>query len=190
MFIVKIIGRALGLIGVLLWDLLFGRTPVGQKVYASSSKSEPEPKSESQKAGHEVSEPTPKAILIFVGCFLGTIFATMAALGFFYIRMYHHRAATPVPRAETSFKYAPRAETSIARDWDAINEQTSRHLATYGWIDQKNGITRIPIERAMELTAHEGLPARARKAPNFPPPDQESRPVMETEKSRDVSKSL
>ena len=188
MFFVKIIGRGLAVMAVLFWDLLFGRTPRNGKDLAPQPK--PEPESESQKAGHEVSEPTPKAILTFVGCFLATILVIMAVLGFFYVRTYHHRAATPVPRAETSFKYAPRAETSIARDWDAINEQTRRNLETYGWIDRKNGITRIPIERAIELIAHEGLPARAGKPPTFPPADQESRPVMETEKSRDVSKSL
>ena len=188
MFLVKIIGRGLALIGALFLDLLFGKTPQNGKELAPRPK--PEPELESQKAGHEISGPSPKAIPIFVGCFFGTIFAVMAVLGFFYIRMYHRRAAIPVPRAETSFKYAPRAETSITRDWDAINEQTLRHLETYGRIDQKKGILRIPIERAMELIAHEGLPARAGKPPAFPPPDQESQPVMETEKSRYVPKSL
>ena len=33
-------------------------------------------------------------------------------------------------------------------------------LHSYGWIDQQKGIVRIPIERAMELTAQRGLPAR------------------------------
>jgi len=187
MFLMKIIRGALALIAVLLCDLLFGKTAKAQKAFVSNPK--PEPESESQKDGHEVSEPTPKAILIVVSCFFATILAAMAALGVFYVGMYHDRAAIPVPRAETSFKYAPRAETSIARDWDAIDEQSRRHLDTYAWIDQKNGITRVPIERAMELIAREGLPARAGTPPNFPPPDQESRPLMETEKSRDVSKS-
>ena len=28
-------------------------------------------------------------------------------------------------------------------------------LTTYGWIDQKGGVVRLPIDRAIELTAHD-----------------------------------
>jgi hypothetical protein len=35
-------------------------------------------------------------------------------------------------------------------------------LQSYGWIDQQKGVVRIPIERAMELTAERGLPVRKR----------------------------
>jgi hypothetical protein len=31
-------------------------------------------------------------------------------------------------------------------------------LASYGWVDQKAGVVRIPIERAMQLIAQQGLP--------------------------------
>lgn len=34
-------------------------------------------------------------------------------------------------------------------------------LGTAGWVDPVNGIVRIPIERALELTSTEGLPVRA-----------------------------
>src|SRR5437762_1164629 len=33
-------------------------------------------------------------------------------------------------------------------------------LTTYGWIDRKNGIVRIPIDRAMDLLLQRGLPTR------------------------------
>jgi hypothetical protein len=33
-------------------------------------------------------------------------------------------------------------------------------LNSYGWIDQSNGVVRIPIERAMDLLAQRGLPTR------------------------------
>jgi hypothetical protein len=33
-------------------------------------------------------------------------------------------------------------------------------LNSYGWIDQSNGVVRIPIERAMDLLAKRGLPTR------------------------------
>ena len=31
-------------------------------------------------------------------------------------------------------------------------------LASYGWVDQNNGVARIPIERAMDLLVQRGLP--------------------------------
>lgn len=187
--VLGVIGRVLEVIAVLLWGLLFGKAPTRGKESPSGSKPD-EPATESEIAGHEVSEPSPKAILIFVGSFFGTILAIMAALGFLYVRLYRMRPAVPVPKAEASFRYAPSEETSIARDWDAINEEAQRCLETYGWMDRKNGIMRIPIERASQLIAREGLPSRAGKTPAFPPPDRESRPLMETEKANDVSKSF
>ncbi len=184
----RIIGRVLGIIIALLWDLLFGRSPRTGKDFVTSS--EPEPQTESQIAGHELSEPSPKAILIFVGCFFVTILIAMAGLGFLYVKLYQKRPASPVPEAETSFRYAPEAENSIARDWDAINQQAQNRLETYGWMDRKKGVTRIPIERATQLIVQEGLPSRGGRPPTFPPPDQESLPVMETEKAKDGSKSF
>jgi hypothetical protein len=182
--------RVLTAVAVLIWTLRSGRKTEPAEPAAPPPPKPDSPETESQKAGHEVSEPSPKAIVIFVGCFLGTILLIMAALGFLYVDLYRKRPAAPVPEAEASFHYAPNAETSIARDWEAIDEQAHRRLETYGWVDRKNGITRIPIERATQLIAHEGLPARPGAAPAFPPPDRESRPLMETEKSKDVSKSF
>jgi len=33
----------------------------------------------------------------------------------------------------------------------AWREQARRHLASWGWVDEKQGLAHIPIERAMEL---------------------------------------
>lgn len=44
------------------------------------------------------------------------------------------------------------ARFEIKRDVDA---QQQRLATTYGWVDQSNGVARIPIERAMELTVRE-----------------------------------
>lgn len=35
----------------------------------------------------------------------------------------------------------------------------------YAWVDQKAGVVRIPVERAMALVAERGLPARGAAAP-------------------------
>jgi hypothetical protein len=38
-------------------------------------------------------------------------------------------------------------------------------LNSYGWVDRKTGIVRIPIERAMELTVERGLGGKKEVAP-------------------------
>jgi uncharacterized iron-regulated membrane protein len=61
------------------------------------------------------------------------------------------RVLPPAPRLQA----APRTELKNYRD--AQNER----LASYGWVDQQNGVVRIPIERAMDLLLERALPARA-----------------------------
>ncbi len=38
-------------------------------------------------------------------------------------------------------------------------------LTTYGWVDRKNGIVHIPIDRAMDLILQRGLPTRPPEQP-------------------------
>jgi hypothetical protein len=139
------------------------------------------PSEESQKDGHEVSDANPKVIGMFVIGMFVMIFGTMGVLGWMYSHLYTTANAIPVKQAETSFKFAPRAKTSIAKDWDAINTAAHARLDGYGWTDRAHNAVHIPIARAVELIAREGLPARAGQAPFFPPPDQEKLPLMDLE---------
>jgi hypothetical protein len=40
---------------------------------------------------------------------------------------------------------------------DMMREERAR-ISSYGWIDKKAGIARIPVDRAMEILAQKGLP--------------------------------
>jgi hypothetical protein len=55
----------------------------------------------------------------------------------------------------------PRLQTSPVPNRKLIAEQETRQLSTYGWVNQKNGVVRSPVDRAMRLLAERGLPARA-----------------------------
>ncbi len=57
----------------------------------------------------------------------------------------------------------PRLQDDPAVDLALFREREQKKLSTYAWIDRANGVVRIPIERAMELVAREGLPARDAK---------------------------
>jgi hypothetical protein len=64
----------------------------------------------------------------------------------------------PQPRLE-------RNERVEIKDFRLKEEQT---LNSYGWVDEKTGVVRIPIERAMQLLAQRGLPTIP-KAGTVPP---------------------
>lgn len=55
----------------------------------------------------------------------------------------------------------PRLQTQPFKDIYLLRQGENERLERYGWMDRAAGVTRIPIERAMELTIERGLPARA-----------------------------
>ena len=69
----------------------------------------------------------------------------------------------PSPLAETlpAQPPEPRLQVLPAADLTRIRAQEEAALNSYAWIDSKSGLVRIPIERAIELVAERGLPARS-----------------------------
>src|SRR5580704_8018894 len=58
----------------------------------------------------------------------------------------------------------PRLEVDERGQLNTIRLAEERTLNSYGWVDEKAGTVRIPIERAMDLIAQRGLPVRAQGA--------------------------
>lgn len=56
---------------------------------------------------------------------------------------------------------APQLETDERTQLDRIRIDEEQKLSTYGYVDQKAGVVRIPIDRAMDLLAERGLPVRS-----------------------------
>ncbi len=56
---------------------------------------------------------------------------------------------------------SPKLEEDERGQLDEIRLQEEDTLSTYGWVDQKAGTVRIPIDRAMDLLAQRGLPVRS-----------------------------
>jgi hypothetical protein len=54
----------------------------------------------------------------------------------------------------------PRLETDMVLGWQTLRATEQARLNTYGWVDQKAGVVRIPIDRAMDLIAQRGLPVQ------------------------------
>lgn len=54
----------------------------------------------------------------------------------------------------------PRLQVDPQMEIHDYCENQARVLDNYGWVDQSAGIVRIPIDRAIALTAAQGLPSR------------------------------
>ena len=54
----------------------------------------------------------------------------------------------------------PVLQVTPARDLRQYMDQQGAVLNSYGWVDQKAGVVRIPIDRAMDLLLQKGLPVR------------------------------
>lgn len=65
----------------------------------------------------------------------------------------------------------PRLQADPVAENNDMREDQDERLNSYGWVDQSAGVTHIPIDRAMDLVAQRGIPAR---------PPQPAAPYRET----------
>lgn len=98
-----------------------------------------------------------RQILLF-GAGLGAIVLVALVLMALLVSRFAHRAATadprPSPLPEAHAKLVPpepRLQVSPPADMRAMRTEQSTTLTTYGWVDEKAGIARIPIARAEAL---------------------------------------
>ncbi len=58
----------------------------------------------------------------------------------------------------------PRLEAESGQEYATYLAAEQQKLTTYRWVDRQAGTVAIPVERAIDLLAEQGLPARARPA--------------------------
>jgi len=131
--------------------------------------------------GFEEEDLRPMAVFYFMaGLAVVTVMVYFVLTGAYSILMkYDRRHQTPVnpmavrtntdPRTMKLDQMQTRLENTFPKPVLERNEgeelstnvrDQDDMLASYGWVDQKNGIVRIPIDRAMDLLAQRGLPVR------------------------------
>ena len=54
----------------------------------------------------------------------------------------------------------PRLQTQPFKDVYLLRQGENDKLTSYGWVDKAGGVTRIPVERAMELMIQRGFQVR------------------------------
>jgi hypothetical protein len=74
----------------------------------------------------------------------------------------------------------PVLEDNERQQFGALVEKQDEVLASYDWVDQKNGVVRIPIDKAMDLLADRGLPVRNAGAASATP--QKNEPAKSAKK--------
>jgi hypothetical protein len=66
--------------------------------------------------------------------------------------------AAAVPHKEPP---TPNLQKQPFKDVYMLRQGETEKLTSYGWVDKDGGVTRIPIDHAMELMLQRGFPARA-----------------------------
>jgi hypothetical protein len=89
----------------------------------------------------------------------------------------------PAGYPDTAFP-DPRLETDERTQLNSIRLAEEQKLNSYDWVDQKTGIVRIPIERAMDLVVQRGLPVRPQEAGAQTVRDATSQPKTKTKGSQ------
>lgn len=120
--------------------------------------------------------------VIRAGIILGIV-ALVATLSM--LPLIHHmearwakEAPPPPPMAWQGAERRPPAPRLQERPFEDVRELRAEEkevLTTYGWIDKKQGIVRIPVEKAMQILVERGLPARAAATKSPEPAGGEAR---------------
>ena len=127
------------------------------------------PRPASGHGGHEESDINVRAVTRFgVGLGIGAI-ASLALMGFafnFFVRK-QTASSPPAPQMHKLDPMKeppePRLQARPVPDLKAVRADEDALLNRYDWIDAQKGLVRIPVSRAMELVAKEGLPHRKEK---------------------------
>ncbi|HEX9273850.1 MAG TPA: hypothetical protein VGA01_16740 [Candidatus Binatia bacterium] len=114
--------------------------------------------------GHELSDLKPGYVALF-GIALTAVIVAAAVITSLLIHFKaaeHSRQETPVPRLaqEREATPGPRLQVDANKDLRQMRAGEEAALNSYAWVDKDAGIVRIPIQRAMEILAKQGLPAR------------------------------
>jgi hypothetical protein len=120
---------------------------------------------ENPKHRHEMRDASIPAIVKFGVWLFVSIAASLvvARLVFNYFAA-HQSLGPPAAPFENTRELpppgVPRLQVDAPADLQRYLKQQNEVLDSYGWVDPKNGVVRIPIDRAMDLLIQRGLPVQ------------------------------
>ena len=124
-----------------------------------------EHKVDSVTRGHETSDADVRAVTKFViGLFLSIAASMLIVWATFNYFVHRQGLGPPASPFENTRKLpgpgVPVLEAQPADEYESYLKQQQEQLRTYGWVDQKDGIVRMPIDHAMNLLMKRGLPVQ------------------------------
>ena len=115
--------------------------------------------------GHETKDVDPAGVLWLALAVALVVGAVQVALLLFQYYMQRSAAAEDPPRSPVADVQQrppqPRLQQHPTRDYQAYQREQQDILNSYGWVDKQQKITRIPIDRAIELLLERGIQAPA-----------------------------
>ncbi len=129
----------------------------------------------------EHSDVSQRGVIVTVLGVLAGLWISAGLLYFFYAGLAHHRKKVSAPTLPIeAHGYVepppPRLQRSPRSDMKEMNRYEDWELSHYHWVDRKNGIVAIPIEKAIDLVASQGIPATNGVAnPTNTPPQEGTR---------------
>jgi len=115
-------------------------------------------------AHHETTDASiPGLVKFSIGLF---VLIVVALIGMQWMFNYFIRtqqlgpAASPFAESQAP-PPGPHLQIYPALDLKQLRQTEDEKLESYGWVDQKAGIARIPVDRAMDLLVQKGLQVRA-----------------------------
>jgi hypothetical protein len=120
---------------------------------------------ENSARGHETSDANVRAVVKFViGLFLSILASLVIVRVTFDYFVKHQGLGPPASPFEDTRKLppagVPELEAAPGQEFQHYREQQGDVLDSYGWVDQRAGIVRLPIDRAMDLVLERGLPVQ------------------------------
>lgn len=125
---------------------------------------QPNDSSNHPTAGYERSDLKPGNIALFAAALAITITLVLVASHWLFKFAMVQQAEpqrSPSPLASTRGPIpGPLLQVHASKDLQEMRAAEDGVLKSYGWIDRKAGVVRIPVDRAIELLAERGLPLR------------------------------
>ena len=113
--------------------------------------------------GHETSDVNLRGIFAFAAALTVSMIAVNVGTYLLFGAFERHAARLDPPRPplvdERRPPAGPRLQVSAAADAAELRERERRDLNRLRWIDERQRVVQIPIERAMEIVAERGPPA-------------------------------
>ncbi len=115
--------------------------------------------------GYEEIDVSPRPIFYFLGVLIASA-VVIHLLLFAQLRWFAGQETPaagkvgPLPPLARQPTAEPRLQEAYAIDLEVMRRRERAELGSSGWVDEKAGTVRIPIDEAMRVIAEGGLPAR------------------------------